>query len=142
MMSRIRRLRLSEWLCSGILLLMGIHLLVFPATFYRPATSGLGHITSYGAWTTLLIVSGAGRMIALWINGHWPQGTPQIRGIGAMIGAAVFGVMVGGFYSATVNDAAPTMAVGVFFLLMVSDIVSSGFAASDFIRARRALKGG
>lgn len=145
MVIRIRRLRLMEWLCASILFAMGLHLLAFPSTFYRPSMTAMGSILSYNAWVMILLVSGVSRMVALWINGRWPEGTPQIRLLGAFFGTAIFGVMAGAFASAsaesqiTINPS-PSLAVTVYLVLMCGEIVSCGFAISDFIHARRAMK--
>ncbi len=141
---RIRRLRLMEWLCASILFAMGVHLLAFPSTFYRPTMAAISFM-SYNAWVAIFLVSGLSRMVALWINGHWPEGTPQIRLIGALFGTAIFGMLAGAFATVsaesqlTINPS-PSLAVTVYLVLMVGEIVSCGFAISDFIHARRALK--
>ena len=62
MRSRIRRLRLIEWLCASVILATGLHLLAFPATFDRPSMIGISSIASYGAWTMLLLCVGASRV--------------------------------------------------------------------------------
>jgi len=145
MIIRIRRLRLMEWLCASILFAMGVHLLAFPSTFYRPTMAALASILSYNAWVALFTLSGLARMVALWINGHWPEGTPQIRLVGAFLGTAIFGMMAGAFAtvsseSQTTINPSPSLAVTVYLVLMGGEIVSCGFAISDFIHARRAMK--
>jgi hypothetical protein len=126
-----------EWLCAGIILATGLHLLAFPATFYRPSMAGLSSALSYQAWTGLLIAVGVARIAALWVNGHWSAGTPQIRLVGAVMGSAIFGTFAGAFLSVSVGSA-PSTAVTVYALLMLGDIVSSAFATADMIHARRA----
>jgi hypothetical protein len=139
MMVYVRRLRMMEWLCSALVLATGLHLLAFPASFYRPSMSGLASMFSYQAWTFSLISIGMARCIALLVNGRWPEGTPQIRGLGAVFGTAVFGLLAGGFAQAT-EGLAPSPAVTVYIVLMIADIISSAFAMSDFLYARRARK--
>ncbi len=85
------------------------------------------------------MIVGIARMAALWVNGHWPEGTPQIRLVGAVIGSAIFGTFAGAFASVA-GVPAPSTAITVYGLLMAADIVSTAFAMLDIIHARRALR--
>lgn len=138
MRPRIRRLRLMEWLCASIILALGLHLLVFPAVFERSYMAGVAAIASYQFWTALLLVVGSARIVALLVNGHWAGGTPQIRLIGNVLGTLIFGMFAGAYFEVTAGPA-PSVAIPIFVLLMVADVVSAGFAAADVIHARRAL---
>lgn len=136
---KVRRLRLMEWLCSAIILAIGLHLLAYPATFYRPTMIGLHDIASYNVWTSACVAVGLARMVALAVNGHWPAGTPSIRVVGALAGIGIFGLLAGAFLKATAGTA-PSLAVTAYALLMVADVVSVMFATADIFHANRARR--
>lgn len=137
MRSRVRRLRLSEWLTSVLLIELGLHFLFYPASFGYGALASMGEVAPLEVWTLGLCAIGALRILALWINGHWPAGTPQIRLLGAAVGACTYSVLAVALYRATMGPA-PSLGVVTFATIAVWDLLAVYFATMDMVHARRA----
>ena len=66
--------RSVEWLCAWLMLAWAVTLAMPGDTFSYPSLSGFRHHgLTESSWTLFFVVLGAGRMVALYINGRWPK---------------------------------------------------------------------
>lgn len=123
-----------EWISSTILLGIGIVMLAFPQSFDLPSLVAFKDGQNF--WTLTCLLVGLARIIALVINGNWPSGTPTLRLIGSLVGAAIFGAFVGNLLET--SDAThvywETMTYSV---LLLGEIISSYYSAIDVVNHKK-----
>lgn len=134
-MISIVRLRLFEWITSLVILALGMIMWLSPESFYR--TPSLQPFASHAIeWTIACLSIGLARLLALYVNGHWVGGTPLLRLIGSIAGATVFGAFVGNFMSSSTLGSI-AWPIATYTGLMVGELISSFFSASDVYNAKR-----
>ena len=89
-LERKRRLigqdRSIEWLCAALMLAWAFTLAMPGDTFTYPSLSGFKHYGLNETWWGLFFFAfGAGRMVALYINGRWPR-SAVVRQVCAFVG--------------------------------------------------------
>lgn len=122
--------RLHEWTFSFVLVGMGYKLLEPGATFDQPVFRAMATVASETQWGTFLATVGGVRLLALIINGTFPQFhtiTPIIRSIMAFASAFVWFCLAWGFYSASPKGITFVAWVG----LMCKDIALSWVIARE-----------
>lgn len=128
--------RMSEWVSSLVILAIGLISLIYPQTFLRPSLIEFYPIAT--TWTWLCIVVGVGRILSLIVNGHWSGGTPALRIIGSVIGAGMFGALVGNL--ATASDIARyglSWGVGTYSILLIAELVNAFRASTDLANVKK-----
>jgi hypothetical protein len=84
-----------------------------------------------GFWTFAFGTVGAGRLIALYINGRWPR-SPHIRMFGALFGAVSWGQVSVLLYQASIINNTPiSTGCAVYALLAAFELFSINRAAFD-----------
>lgn len=81
------------------------------------------------AWALACVLTGLFRIAALIINGKMPNGSPLIRLAGSIMGAGIFGAITGSLLIGPL-----VWGVATYSGLMVAEIVSSLFSASDVLK--------
>lgn len=83
------------------------------------------------------LVVGSLRLFGLFVNGHWAEGTPAVRLVGSLAGTAIFGAFVGSLLKA------PSITWGIvtYSGLMIAELISSYYSASDLANHTRYNKG-
>ena len=129
-------LRIAEWMGAMAMILIGLYLVVWPTAFSRAGLSGFAAIAPVGVWVGASLVLGAGRVGALWLNGHRPTVSAPIRCIVAILGVGLFSSISAGFAMAT-NENGPPMGIVLALVLMIGDIFNSARAGMDSYNAIR-----
>lgn len=84
-----------------------------------------------GFWIFAFGTFGAGRLIALYINGRWPR-SPHIRMAGALFGAVSWGQVSALLYQASIINNTPiSTGCAVYALLAAFELFSINRAAFD-----------
>jgi hypothetical protein len=84
------RYRTVEWQHSICMFLIGIILLLPIETMQVAAFTEMVKLMTEPMWGFLFLFTGMMRMIALFINGQAPKGSPAARLLGSIIGVALF----------------------------------------------------
>jgi hypothetical protein len=131
------RNRLFEWTMTAALLGLGVHLLIWPdamrASSFRILLSAVG--SDY--LTAFYLFVGCFRAAALWLNGNWPRWGPQVRALGALLGAVVWLQMdIALAQLAPAVGIPPSPGIPVYSALFLAELYSTYRAASD-ARLRR-----
>lgn len=128
------RERLFEWLATGMMLGAGVLLLLWPESIVHGSYRYLVAL-GFTGWTlgSLFLIFGMPRLAALLANGLWPQAGPMCRVFGALGGAGMWAQMFIALATYTWKSG-PSMALAVYFFLMIGEIVSCWRAASDVVR--------
>lgn len=131
-----KQLRLTEWTAALVIFVMGLISLAYPQTFHRPS---LTEFIPYAVqWTWLCLIVGGFRISALWVNGHWKGGTPALRVIGAIFGAAMFGAIAGNILGALPNDPyGLSWGFGTYTVLMVMEVINTYHSMSDLANVKK-----
>jgi hypothetical protein len=87
--------KFEEWICSSVILGIGIIWLVFPENFDRPDMAVFLDIMDPKQWTGICILVGLLRVVAISFNGEFPVTGGLMRFVGALIGCALFGAFFG-----------------------------------------------
>ena len=128
------RRRLLEWLTSTIIFLLGIIMLISPESFDKPTLSMFYDYLQ--VWTPTLLIVGTLRIIALLINGHWHGGTPLLRLLGSLSGAAIFGAILGSLLQVSPWWTIP-FGVVTYSVLTMGEMLNSFFTATDMANVRK-----
>lgn len=130
----MQRMRLLEWSNSLLIFLLGLVMWLAPMSFQRP---GLAPFSDHAIfWTVSCLVIGAARLIALWINGHWQNGTPLIRLAGATLGTGIFAAFTMTFLAVSTWESI-ALGVLVFGVPLLTELVNAGFTAKDVVHTRK-----
>lgn len=126
----------TEWVASFVILAMGLISLIYPQTFLRPS---LSEFYPYAIqWTWLCIGVGLGRITSLLINGHWNGGTPSLRLVGSVIGAAMFGALVGNLLTASdIPLVGLSWGVGTYSILLLAELRNVYRSATDLAYVKK-----
>lgn len=129
------RLRLAEWINALVIFLMGMTMWVFPESFNRGPSLAL-FAANADFWTMACLGVGVIRLMALYINGHWGGGTPLIRMLGSIAGAAMFGAFIGNFIG-TSTSTSVSWAIAVYSGMLLGELFSGYFSAIDVFNAKK-----
>lgn len=126
------RERFAEWALSMMLASWGFTVLGSPGLFERPFYGALVNIAPQGAWGTLALLIGIGRLVVLFINGAWRQ-SPLFRQVGAVFGMLVWVMLTMGALSLGWRSPSVAIYLGLFTL----DAFNMSFAARDAAISQR-----
>jgi hypothetical protein len=130
------RRRLPEWINSFIIMALGLLLLIFPSNFGTSTVDVFSQHPTF--WSFGLLSVATLRIIALLINGHWNGGTPLLRFLGSLMGAAIFGAMVGSLLQIGAWYSVPVLFCIVAYTgLMIGELITSFYTASDMANVRK-----
>ena len=120
------RVRATEWLLSGVMLLWGVLLLCPSDTFAMPSYGELARIGSEDAWGWFGVTVGGLRLLVLIINGAL-RPSPHLRAILAWLSSYFWWQLSLGFYMAGEGG----MALALCPLAVVFDVFNAAMAAGD-----------
>lgn len=124
--------RTIEWFSSLVMVAWGATLALPGSLLSQPgfiAFNRFGLTESF--WTFAFATIGAGRLMALYINGRWPR-SPHVRMGGALFGAVSWGQVSVLLYQASeINNTPVTTGCAVYALLAVFELFSINRAAYD-----------
>ncbi|KAF0675061.1 hypothetical protein [Profundibacterium mesophilum] len=139
--SRIERLldivhgrgRAAEWITSAVLAVIGITLLM-PGETMGVSSSYAGFRSlgvSDGVLGVAVLVVGAVRLTALYINGSWRR-TPLLRAVGAVCGLVIFTMLLSAFLFPFFYGHAPALNTGTTYLILaIADLFSCYRTGAD-----------
>ena len=84
------RFRKAEWLLAGLTTNLGVVYTVNPHLFERPYFRSMVGMMPQGCWALLCLLVGLTRLAFLLINGSLPNGSPQVRCLGAVLSCGVW----------------------------------------------------
>jgi hypothetical protein len=122
--------RLHEWTFAFVLAGMGYELLMPHATFDAPVYRAMATVATESQWGAFLAIVGGVRLLALIINGTFPQFhtiTPIIRSVMALASAFVWFCLAWGFHAASPHGITFVVWVG----LMCKDTALSWIIARE-----------
>jgi hypothetical protein len=122
--------RLHEWTFACVMAVMGYLLLLPNVTFDQPVFRAMALVATETEWGAFLATVGGVRLVALVVNGTFPQFhtiTPVIRSIMAFASAFVWFCLAWGFHAASPHGITFVAWVG----LMCKDIALSWVIARE-----------
>ncbi len=124
--------RALEWFSALAMLLCGLALSTQSEVLHGPAWDAFhAHGNTEELWATTFALTGAARLVALYINGRWPK-TPLIRILGSTIGAVCWSQLSYLLIEGEVlNGGVFTLGSVVYGLLALADLFSVFRAAFD-----------
>ncbi len=139
---RLSMSRVLEWQTSLTTIMLG---LVFmqpdvPATLSSGSGGGfLNLLAKLPAtwWGTAMIAVGITRIVALYINGRSPRGSPLVRIGGAILGVVLWSQILASFYDASLRLGHILPGVAFVVVLLAADMFSVGRSVRDFTKATR-----
>lgn len=140
---RVRRnvpLRIAEWLGGIMMVLVGLYLVIWPASFQRAGLSGFAAIAPASVWVGASLVLGAARIGALVLNGHKPVVSAPIRCLVAIMGVGLFSSIAAGYSMAQLNPQGPPLAVLFALVFMVGDVFNAARSGLDSYTAYRSTR--
>lgn len=127
------RYRASEWHTAIAIFGMGLWTVVWPRAFADGRFAAVDNLFAATTFTWMLLLLGAGRMAALYINSNLPYGGPILRMLGALAGAALFSQL--GFALWLNHLFAPQVSASpgivIYATLAASELFSAYRAAGD-----------
>lgn len=123
--------RSIEWFSAAVMLGWGV-ILAHGNLLDEPGFIAFKErLDSDGFWIAVFCIVGAGRLMALYINGRWPR-TPIIRMIGSSVGTAMWAVVAYFLLKAAwINDKPISTGPVVYGLLAACDLYQVSRAAFD-----------
>ncbi len=85
--------RLFEWVMTVAMLLLAIHVFIWPQAIGASAFRYILWIIGPTFIALFFLIAGVGRVAALLANGSWPYWGPKIRAAGACLAALLWGQM-------------------------------------------------
>lgn len=129
-------LRIAEWLCGVVMILIGLYLVIWPLAFERAGLAGFAAIAPVGTWVGASLILGAARVGALVLNGHRPTVSAPIRCAVAIMGVGLFSSIAAGYSMATTAQG-PPLAMIFALVLMAGDMFNAARAGMDSYQAIR-----
>lgn len=102
--------RTIEWQHAIMMILLGIGLLFPMQSMTSAAFAPMVAIMPELIWGVVFLITGVLRVIALYVNGSAPRGSPIARLFGAFVGVSIFSFMTVAFFNAL-----PTALFGVVY---------------------------
>lgn len=121
--------KFEEWVCSLVILGIGMIWLVFPENFYRSDMVVFLDIMAPNQWTGICILVGLFRVVAIAFNGEFRVAGGIMRFVGALIGCTVFGAFFG--RSLASSEGILTLGVALYTGYFVMDIRNAVRSAAD-----------
>ncbi|MCG6204212.1 hypothetical protein LPW26_06165 [Rhodopseudomonas sp. HC1] len=124
--------RTIEWFSSLVMVGWGATLAMPGDTLAQPGFVAFSRFgTTETFWAFAFAFIGAGRLVALYINGRWPR-SPHIRMFGALFGALSWGqVSILLYQSSAINEMPIPTGFAVYALLSAFELFSINRAAFD-----------
>lgn len=121
-----------EWFSAFVMLSWGVTLALPGDTLSGPSYAAFGRFgMTEEAWAGVFSAVGLARLVALYINGHWPK-SPHIRMLGSLFGAISWGQVA---YLLTLSTYFTTgiaaTGTAVYSLLALADLFGIARAAFD-----------
>ena len=136
--ARRKASRALDWFCAAMVLAWGVSLALPGSTLTSsPAYEPFLEKASEPVWAGILIFIGSLRFVALFINGHAPQGSPILRGVAAFLGVIIWAHFFAGFLDVSIRMGVASAGIGINLVMLGADMFSTGRAAADTIRARQ-----
>lgn len=134
------RSRMLDWTMAAFIAVWGLAFLAPGVTIgISPAYGLLASVASEEVWGAAFVIVGLLRMAALIRNGRSPRGSPLLRGLTALLGASVWGVLTAAFVLYSLEVGAWHTGVS-YAVLTVADILATGRSARDFAAGHLFLK--
>ena len=129
------RVRATEWMLSGVMLLWGLLLLRPGMTFSAPAYAELARLAPEETWGLACLGIGGLRLMVLVINGAM-RPSPHLRAFLALVSALFWYQLSVGFLLADGNGTA----IAVYPLAVGFDVFNAAMAAGDAGEVDRAAR--
>lgn len=123
--------RLFEWTTTVMLILIGIHLTIWPNAVNNSAFRFIYDIVGASVLLSAYLFVGWFRVLALIANGRWPRWGPRIRAVGCVLGALIWLNMDMALVQLARTGNVPSPGIWVYATLVVSELISAYRAASD-----------
>lgn len=122
-----------EWVSAGMMMGMAVEIL-FAHDF--PQRAGSFAILSQlgvpdSAFILFFLIFGAGRCVALFLNGLLYSSGPLLRGIGAAAGALIWGQLGIALFLSLVATHTLNIGIAMYFFMTVGEVISCYRAAGD-----------
>lgn len=127
------RYRASEWTAAIAICGMGIWTLIWPRAFADGRFAAVDNLIAVPTLTWVLMMVGAMRVTALYINGRVPFVGPVLRMLGALAGAALFSQLGYALWlnHLLVPDMSASPGIVIYGSLAGSELYSAYRAAGD-----------
>lgn len=124
--------RLFEWVMSGAMITVGIHLYLWPGAIGHSSFHFISDVLGLGTLRTLFITVGWFSMLALFANGRWPIWGPRVRAMGAFCRCILWLWMEVALIKLMHEiGAPPSPGIPIYTAMVVGEIIAIGMAASD-----------
>lgn len=121
--------KFEEWVCSIVILGIGMIWLIFPENFARADMVVFLDIMTPKQWTGICITVGVFRLVAISFNGEFLVAGGIMRFVGALIGCTVFGAFFGRALAS--SDGVLTLGTALYTGYFVMDIRNAVRSAAD-----------
>lgn len=128
-----------DWAAGLYILACGLVLLLPGHTFaYSPAYVSLTQYAPETTWGLLWTIVGLARIAALIVNGRAPRGSPILRALTALVGAATWSMVGAGFIVYSISSGIPSLGCS-WLILGLLDLAATMRAAVDAARGHQLL---
>jgi len=128
--------KFPEWICSLVLLAIGMICLLSPESFQRPEMAAFVKIMGPQQWTALFLSVGLWRVVSMALNGEFPVGAGLMRVAGSVAGCTLYGACVGRSFEAS-TAASVSWGVALYTAFFVMDIRNAIRSSADTFNAWR-----
>jgi hypothetical protein len=124
--------RLFEWTMALILILLGLWMLVFPASMGASSFRFINAMIGNFSLMAFFLLVGFGRVAALIANGRWKVWGGRIRALGSWAGAIIWLQMAVALSLLISNvGTPPSPGIPVYFALAIAELISTYRARAD-----------